>query len=186
MRTPLSQRAPRRPAPPTPTIANMAPIGPRADARARAEEALRLKCRGRTWQEIADELGFKSRSAALTAVKRQMLREPPEDVLAARTFTAGAYRQVTASLFTSLEKAERDGDHEAVVSISRAITYVQDKHAKLTGQQVVVAQEHHVDVQVTTTADTVIDEARRNLLAIAAGRNDAGILPVIDGEVINA
>ena len=115
-----------------------------------------------------------------------MLREPPEDVATSRTYTAGAYRLVTSTLFKTLEKAEAEDDREAVVSVARAIGYIADKYARLTGLQVAVAQEVNVDVQVTTTADTVVDEARRNLLAIAAGRRDAGILPVIEGEVINA
>ncbi|CAA0136336.1 Uncharacterised protein [Mycolicibacterium vanbaalenii] len=162
----------------------MPPTGPRADARARAEAALRLKCRGRTWQEIADELGFKSRSSALHAVKRLMLREPPEDVLAARTFTTGAYRQVTAALFDSLEAAKKAQDHEAVVSISRAIAYVQDKNARLTGQQIPVAQEVDVNVQVHSTTHAVIDQAERDLLAIVGGRQ--GQLPVLDAELVDA
>lgn len=166
----------------------MPPNGPRSDSRARAEEAFRLKCRGRTWQEIADELGFKSRSSALNAVRRMMLREPPEDLETKRAYTVGAYRQVASTLFKSLEKAETAGDHEAVVSIGRAIAYVADKNAKLTGQQVPVAQEveHNVNVQVTSTATAVVEQARQDLLAITAGRHDAGLMPVIDAELVDA
>jgi hypothetical protein len=163
----------------------MGASGPRADARARAERAFRLRCRGHTWQEIADAEGFKSRSSATLAVKRLLLREPPEDVITARTYTAGAYRAVTATLFESLEAAKADDNHEAIVSISRAIAYVQDKHAHLTGQQVVVARELDVNVQVTSTASAVVEQAERDLLAIAAGYRDAGLLPVIDAEVVS-
>lgn len=163
----------------------MGASGPRADSRARAERALRLRCRGHTWQEIADAEGFKSRSSATLAVKRLILREPPEDVITSRTYTAGAYRLVTATLFESLAEAKAKPDnHEAVVSISRAIAYVQDKHAALTGQKVVVAQE--INVQVTSSATAVIDQAEKDLLAIASGHRDAGLLPVIDAELVDA
>lgn len=164
----------------------MAPKGPRADARAKAEAAFRLRCRGRTWQEIADELGFKSRSSATLAVKRMMLREPPEDVTQSRTYTAGAYRQSIASLFRQLEKAEAANDTEAVVSINRAIGYIADKNARLTGQQIPVVQEvdHNVNVQVNSSTTTVIEQAKKDLLAIAAGNHEAGALPYIDAEVV--
>jgi len=165
----------------------MAPKGPRSDARARAEEALRLKCRGRTWQEIADELGFQSRSSAAKTVKRLMLREPPEDVITARAYTVGAYRQSISSLFRQLEKAEAANDTEAVIAINRAIAYVADKNAQLTGQKIPVTQEvdHNVTLEVNTSASAVLDSAEKDLLAIAAGHRDAGRLPVLDAEVVS-
>src|SRR5260370_874048 len=43
--------------------AHVAPVMNRQDTRARAEEAWRLRATGRTWDEIAVELGFGSRSA---------------------------------------------------------------------------------------------------------------------------
>lgn len=166
--------------------AHMAPKGPRADARARADEAFRLRCRGHTWQEIADKLGFKSRSSATLAVKRLILRDPPEDAVTARTYTGHAYRQVTATLFESLEAAKTAGDHTAVATIGRAIGEIQEKHAKLTGLHIPVVQQKEVEVnvQINTTAAAVIDQAEHDLLAIAAGTKDAGLLPVIDAEVV--
>lgn len=162
----------------------MPPEGTHADSRKRAEQALKLRCRGRTWQEIADELGYRNRGSATTAVKRLILREPPEDLVTARTYTAGAYRMVTAQLFESLDAAKAAGNHEAVVSISRAIGYIQDKHANLTGQKVIQVQEVDVNVQVHSTASAVVENAEKELLAIAAGRHEAGMLPVLDAEVV--
>lgn len=162
------------------------PDRPRADSRARAEAAFKLKCRGRTWQEIADELGFKSRNSALNAVRRMMLREAPESLETRRAYTVGAYRQSLASLFRTLEKAETANDVEAVVSIARAIGYIADKNARLTGQQIPVIQEveHNVHVEVKTTATSVIDQAEKDLLAITAGKQDAGMMPIIEAEFV--
>lgn len=164
----------------------MAPDRPREDARRRAEEAFRLQCRGRTLQEIADQLGFRSRSSALTAIRRHVLRLPPEDVETKRTYTAGTYKQVTAALFDSLAAAKAAGDHTAVATLGRAIGEIQEKHAKLIGLHVPVTQtqEVEVNVQLNTTAGAVIDQAEHDLLAIAAGTRDAGRLPYIDAEVI--
>lgn len=164
----------------------MPPQGTHTNSRKRAEEALRLRCRGRTWQEIADELGFKSRGSVTTAVKRLILRDPPEDIATTRTYTAGAYRQVTTTLFESLEAAKAAGDHTAVATLGRAIGEIQEKHAKLTGLHIPVVQQKEVEVnvQINTTASAVIDQAEHDLLAIAAGSKDAGLLPFIDAEVV--
>jgi hypothetical protein len=50
----------------------------RLDARHRAEQAERMAATGATWQEIADQLGYRSRQAASQAVKRLGNRTPPE------------------------------------------------------------------------------------------------------------
>ncbi|MEH3142510.1 MAG: hypothetical protein PGN37_20525 [Mycobacterium kyogaense] len=165
----------------------MPPDRARTDSRTRAEEAYRLQCRGWTLQEIADKLDFRSRSSALTAIRRHILRMPPEDLETKRTYTAGTYQQSLASLFRQLAKAEDDNDHAAVATLNRAIADVADKHAKLTGQHVVQAREVEVKGQVQvqhSSAQAVISQATQDFLAIAAGHADAGRLPVIDGEVI--
>lgn len=164
----------------------MAPVGTHAASKAKAEQALRLRSRGHTWQEVADACGFRSRGSATKAVQRLILRDPPESVETKRTYTGLAYRQVTAKLFAQLEAAQAENDHAAVASLGRAIGEIQEKHAKLTGQHVVVAKEVEVNhhVEIASTARGVVDQAEQDLLAIAAGHRDAGMLPVIDAEVI--
>lgn len=53
-------------------------------AKLRAEKALQLRAEGRTFREIASEVGYNSVQAAHEAVKRalkELVREPAEDVL---------------------------------------------------------------------------------------------------------
>jgi hypothetical protein len=111
---------------------------------------------------------------------------PPEDLETKRTYTAGAYRQVTKTLFESLEAAQTAGDHTAVATLGRAIGEIQEKHAKLIGLHVPVVQQQEVDVkvEVRTSATAVIENAEQELLAIAAGHRDAGMLPVLDVDAV--
>lgn len=136
----------------------------------------------RTWQEIADTLGFKSAGAASNAVDRLVKRMPPEDLAKQRTYTAEGLRLVQATLFEALAEAKRRKQPAEVVACSRAIADVLDKHAKLVGLQVVVPQD--VNVHLHQTAAQVINDAEAQLLALAASR-PAG-LPVIDAEVVEA
>jgi hypothetical protein len=157
----------------------VAPVMDRKSSRARAERAWRLRCAGRTWQEIADATGFKSRQAALLAVDRLLKKDPPEDVGTQRKYTAEGYRIVQAALFESLATAKDRKDVHAVVSVSRAITDVMDRRAKLLGLHVVVPQQ--LEVNVHQSAAAVLDRAQQELLAIAAGQQQ---LPVLEAEVV--
>ena len=55
---------------------------------------------GATWQEIADQLGYRSRQAASQAVKRLGNRTPPETVEQARAMHDNALRLLQRSSFT--------------------------------------------------------------------------------------
>lgn len=157
----------------------MPPIGDHQSSRQRAERAWRLRCAGRTWQEIADTLEYKNRSSALNAVDRLLKKDPPEEIATQRKYTAEGYRIVQAALFESLATAQRRQDVHQVVTVSRAITDVMDRRAKLLGLHVPVAQEINLTVQQSAAA--VLDRAQDELLALEqAGRG----LPILDAEVV--
>lgn len=158
----------------------MTPIGPRSDSRARAARALRLRTMCRTWQEIADAEGYKSAGAAANAVQRHLRRQPVEDLATQRIWTGEGLHLVQATLFELLGEAKKRKDVQAGVACARAIADVLDKHAKLTGQHVVVPQE--VNVNVHQTAGAVVDRAEEELLAIAAAQPS---LPILDAEVVD-
>jgi hypothetical protein len=164
----------------------VAPVLDRKSSKARAERAWRLRCAGRTWQEIADATGFKSRQAALLAVDRLLKRDPPEDVSTQRRYTAEGYRIVQAALFESLATAKDRKDVHATVAVSRALTDVMDRRAKLLGLHVPVVQE--VNLTLQQSASAVLDRAEAELLAIAAGQPAPvpvqASLPILDAEVI--
>lgn len=159
----------------------MAPHGNRQATKERAERAWRLHCAGRTWQEVADELGFKSRQSALVTVKRLLAKEPPEDVLMQRATTAGGYRIIKGKLFATLAVAK---DPHAVVAVSRALADVMDKHARLVGLHVVVPQEINLHVQQTVSA--VIDRAEDDLLQAIESGGAPAVPEIIDAEIVEA
>jgi AraC-like DNA-binding protein len=82
----------------------------RLDARRRAEQAERMAATGATWQEIADQLGYRSRQAASQAVKRLGNRTPPETVAQARAKHDNALRLLQRSNFTRYLTALQAGD----------------------------------------------------------------------------
>lgn len=154
-----------------------------AEARDSAEEAFRLRSMGHTWQEIADQLGYGNRSSAATAVTSFLQREATDDLLAARRYTSEGYRLVIGVLSRRLKAAEGRGDDPAVVALGRGIGYLLDKNARLTGQYVPV--EQHIQVQVKSSAQLVVEDARQQFRAIA--ERTVGALeapPVVEGEVV--
>lgn len=64
----------------------------REDSRRRAERARWLRGTGKTWQQIADSEGFRSRRAAQLAVKRLADAEPADDPIAARRTASDGLR----------------------------------------------------------------------------------------------
>lgn len=150
--------------------AHMAPDRPHAASRARAKRAFQLRCADTQWADIAELLEFKTPSSAHTAVDRWLKRQPAEDIAAARIYTSGGYRICKAALFEVLADARRRKNTTEVVSITRCLGELLDKHARLTGQQVAVAAE--VNVNVHTTTAEIIDDTRRRLM------------DVIDAEVV--
>jgi hypothetical protein len=181
MHTPTTTTPQPPPAPHHHKIQPMAPSGNRQTTKARAERAWRLRCAGRTWPEIADAVGYKSKQSAMVAVNRLLAKDPPEDVGIQRKYTAEGYRIVQAALFESLAVAkDRKNVHE-VVTVSRALTDVMERRAKLLGLHVPVAQQ--LDVNVHQTVSAVLERAQSDLVqAIESGQ---ALLP-IDAEVVDA
>ena len=158
----------------------------RQDSRRRAERAFQLRSVGRTWQEIADTLGYKGRQSAQEAVARHLRQTPPESPAAARRSASEGLRITLSTLFASMADAKQQGDTSAVVSTARAIADTIDKSAKLNGLHVPVAQQ--VDVNVSTSAAAILDRAEAELLALAAATTQPPQrhLAVIDAEVMEA
>lgn len=160
----------------------MAPIGPRKDARQRAHKAYLLRCTGRTWHDIAEALGFSSPASACKAVTTHIQRMPVEDQAMARALSAGHYRVVATKLHSIAAKAEATGKLTTAVQAYQTALDAQERADKLAGLPLMQPQE--VNVHVHQTATAVVDQARQELLAIAAGRQASGVLPVIDAEVV--
>jgi hypothetical protein len=154
----------------------------REDSRRRAERAWRLRCVGRTWQEVADAEGFHSRRAAQLAVQRHLAREIPESPEQARCAASDGLRITRSILFASLAQAKKDGDTQAVVAVARAITDNIDRQAKLLGLHVPVAQQ--VDVRVHQSASAILDRAEAELLALVPPQPRPAVLPVLDAEAV--
>ncbi|KAB7761779.1 hypothetical protein [Mycolicibacterium mucogenicum] len=168
----------------------MPPQGPRPTARKRAADAYRLRCTGRTWQEIADALKYGSPASAHAAVVKHISRMPAEDVEMARAMSAGNYRQVIGELYAVATRAKASNKLTTAVQALEAVANVQDKHDRLTGLHLI--QPTKIDVNVTS-AVAVIDNAEEQLRAILAARAPQIAIPapaptpatpVIDAEVI--
>ena len=156
--------------------------GPRSAPRKRAANAYRLRCTGRTFDEIATELGYGSPASAHKAVIGHIRRMPTEDQEMARALSAGTYQQVIAELFAVAKKATESGRLPPAVQALEAAANTRHKNDHLQGLHVAVATK--VDVNVQHTAVAVIDRAKEDLLALIAKQQSAAALPVIEAEVI--
>lgn len=168
----------------------MPPDRPRKASRQRAAEAFRLRCRGRTLQEVADELGYGSPAAVHNAVQKHISRLPAEDRDMARAYSAGNYKQVIAELHEIGARAKAQNRLTTAVQAQEAIANVQAKHDHLIGIEAPAVTK--VDVQVTSAVEAIAS-AREQLLAIAKARQPVVAIPpggpvteVIDAEVVEA
>lgn len=154
----------------------------RQDSRARAEEAFRLRAVGRTWSEISQSLGYRSRGAAQLAVRRHLERNAPESPEAARRSASEGLRITKSVLFATLADARRSGDSQAVVSTAKAIADMIEKDARLNGLHAPGRTE--VDVSVSANPAAIIDRLETELLALVAQRPPTAIGGnIIDAEV---
>jgi hypothetical protein len=151
----------------------------RQDSRARAEQAFRLRAVGRSWQEIADALGYRGRQSAQDAVRRHLDRTAPESPEAARRSAGEGLRIIMSTLFATLSDARQARDHQAVVATAKAISDTIDKTAKLNGLYVPVAQQ--VDVNVYQSASAIIDRMEAELLALAQSNPN-----IIEAEFVDS
>ncbi len=160
---------------------DMAPTGNRQDARARAEEAFRLRAVGRTWAEIAAQLGYRGRQSAQDAVRRYLERNAPESPEAARRSASEGLRITKSVLFAELAAAKQRGDSQGLVATAKAIADMIEKDARLNGLH--APQRTEVDVSVSTDPRAVIDRLETELLALVAQREPQ---TAIGGNVIDA
>ena len=156
----------------------------RLDARHRAEQAERMAATGATWQEIADQLNWRSRQAASQAVKRLGNRTPPETVEQARAKHDNALRLLQRSNFTRYLTALQAGDDNTALQYSKEIRSTVAERAKIVGAY--APQRAEVDVNMSTDPSAIIDRMESELLALVAQRQPQPALggDVIEGEVI--
>lgn len=153
----------------------------REDSRRRAQRARDLRATGKTWQQIAESEGFRSRRAAQLAVARLNDSDPPENLDRARRTASDGLRITKSIMFGGMAEAVRQGDHQAVVAYARAIADGIDKDAKLNGLHAPARTE--VDVNVTHDATAIIDRMESELLALVANRPPQN---AIGGNIIDA
>ncbi len=130
-----------------------------------------------SWQEVADKLGWRSRSAAFTAVSRLLERTRRPTIAQQRHESAEQLRVMRRRLFDHLEVADADHDAELATKIAREIRANLEAAARLDGLN--APQRTEVNVTVTTT-----EENRARLLAKL--ERDTPALPVVDAEVVEA
>lgn len=142
----------------------MAPVMPRRDSRARAVEALRLRACCRTWQEVADELGFRTRGGAQMAVNRLVaaMESDPRYGAVERAVSAATLRELGSRLFPLYEAAADRADEEAAASLSKELRSVVVDHARLTG----IAAPQRAEVNVNLSLGEMIAQTRQRLRAL--------------------
>lgn len=155
----------------------------RLDARARAEAAERMAATGATWQEIATQLGYRSRQAAQQAVRRLGDRTPPESVEAARRKHDNALRLLQRSGFTRYLTALQSGDDDTALRYAKELRSTVAERAKLGGAY--APHRAEVDVNVSANPAAIIDRLETELLALVSQRPPQTALGgnIIDAEV---
>lgn len=139
----------------------------REDSRRRAERAHQLRALGRTWSEIADSEGFRSRGAAQTAVRRYLAAEPGESVEEVRRSAAETLRITRSILLGRVAFATQRGDDDTLVKLSREVHRNLAQLAQLVGANAPVRSE--VEVAVTSSPTSIVDQAERQLLGTIEG-----------------
>lgn len=136
---------------------------------------------GATWQEIATQLGYRSRQAAQQAVRRLGDRTPPESVEAARRKHDNALRLLQRSGFTRYLTALQSGDDDIALRYAKEIRSTVAERAKLGGAY--APQRAEVDVNVSANPAAIIDRLETELLALVAQRPPQ---TAIGGNIIDA
>jgi len=156
----------------------------RKSSNQRCQAAWELRCRGRTWQEIADQTGYKSLHAANAAVNRWLKKNPPDDLTTLRRATGDTIRNLATRLADEAHHALDDGDRAEAATLARAALDGLDRYAKLTGQHIPV----EVNVNVTATA-ALADTRARLLEAIDAATTEPAAITAqapIDVDIVEA
>jgi len=156
----------------------------RKSSNQRCRDAWELRCRGRTWQEIADQLGYKSKHNAYAAVTRWIKQNPPDDLTTLRRATGDTIRNLATRLADEAHHALDDGDRAEAATLARAALDGLDRYAKLTGQHI------PVEVNVNVTATQALSDTRARLLeAIDAATTEPAAITAqapLEAEIIDA
>ncbi|OBB32639.1 hypothetical protein A5792_02445 [Mycolicibacterium peregrinum] len=136
---------------------------------------------GATWQEIATQLGYRSRQAAQQAVRRLGDRTPPESVEAARRKHDNALRLLQRSGFTRYLTALQSGDDDTALRYAKELRSTVAERAKLGGAY--APQRAEVDVNVSANPAAIIDRMETELLALVSQRPPQ---TAIGGNIIDA
>ena len=143
----------------------------RIESRRRAERALALHAVGKTWQQVADTCGYRSRQAAQVAVRRLDTRVRPENIEALRRSEDEELRIRRELFHDELAAAKANNDTETMLALSRELDRIAARRARLLGLDVPVRTE--LDITVRQTPAAIIADARERLLA-----------SVVDAEVV--
>ena len=163
----------------------MPPVMNRQDARRRAERAAQLRAIGRTWQEIADTLGFRGRGAAQDAVARLLKSTAPDSPEALRRQEDEELRIRRAVLHERFHAARARHDDDTLLSLNRELDRISTRRARLLGLD--APERQQVDVNVSTDPSAIIAEARDRMLAALAEREQRQLPtapPILEAEVI--
>jgi hypothetical protein len=156
----------------------------RKSSNQRCRDAWELRCRGRTWQEIADQTGYKSLHAANAAVNRWLQKNPPDDLTTLRRATGDTLRHLATRLADEAHNALDEGNRTEAANLARAALDGLDRYAKLTGQHT------PVEVNVNINATQAIADTRTRLLdAIDAATTEPPAITAqapLEAEVIEA
>jgi hypothetical protein len=147
----------------------MAPVMSLRESRVRAERAWQLRAIGRSWRQVANELGYRSIGAAQVAVKRHEKRDGVEPVETSRRSLIESARITSAVLFDRFAAAANREDDATLALLNHELCRNRDQLAKLMGAY--APERAEVTVRQTTTQ--LLDEYRDKLLAI------------VDAEVID-
>lgn len=126
------------------------------NAALRAAEAVKLRARKLTFQQIAERVGYASPGAARNAILRELNRVVVTNVQELRREEAAMYDQLQAAIF-----AHAVGDEDALDDAERTA-------GKSSAQPSLFAVDRVL----------AISKARRELLGLDATREEAGAMPV--------
>lgn len=151
----------------------------------RCRQGWDLRCRGRTWQEIADQLGYKSKHNAYAAVTRWIKQNPPDDLTTLRRATGDTIRHLATRLADEAHHALEEGQRAEAANLARAALDGLDRYAKLTGQHI------PIEVNVNVTATQALADTRARLLEAIDNADTPAItaqapleVDVIEAEVV--
>ncbi|MGJ6122975.1 hypothetical protein QN239_10390 [Mycolicibacterium sp. Y3] len=144
-----------------------------------------MSATGATWQEIADQLNYRSRQAAQQAVARLTGSTLPETIESVRAKHDAALQLLQRADFTRYLLAMEGGDDETAVKYSKELRSIVAERAKLAGAY--MPERAEVEVNVHQSPSAIIERMRDELLALVADRPPQSALAnttIIEGEIV--